>query len=155
MSRATPIASAVVRAGVDSVAGKTKEKIETQNIKTALNATRQFLRESNIPLLTETVKSAIRANLDEGADDREFPVEEELSENQRQQIEDQMQMVPKSEPISLQMPAMPMQTPIPEFAPLPAETDVDLGIPALSPTLLPNPQDREIAMRRQGIGGLA
>ena len=27
--------------------------------------------------------------------------------------------------------------------------------PALSPTLLPNPQDREIAMRRQGIGGLA
>ncbi|NBT88812.1 MAG: hypothetical protein EBT51_11010 [Flavobacteriaceae bacterium] len=143
----------------DIEAGMAKAEKSAQ----ARDATRQKVRNLQLPALSQSAQSTLRILLDEQAEEAdgiELPEEtRQMLNDQLQDIEDQPPMVDEDiseDPIAMQPAPAPSPMQMPSFEPLP-QTSAPMGLPTtpLSPGLLPSEEDREIAMRRQqGIAGL-
>lgn len=114
---------------------------ETRQLAEGIEATRQTLRSLQTPVFSETSAGILRQNLvPEESEEGQF---EELSPVDRSRIEQRMNDISAND-VSL----------APMFDPLPM-TPTGGGSPAMmSPTLIPSEDDRQIAMRQQGIAGL-
>ena len=114
---------------------------ETRQLAEGIEATRQTLRSLQTPIFSETSAGILRQNLvPEESDEGQFT---ELSPVDRSRIEQRMNDISAND-VSL----------APMFDPLPM-MPTGGGSPAMmSPTLVPSEDDRQIAMRQQGIAGL-
>lgn len=114
---------------------------ETRQFAEGIEATRQTLRSLQTPVFSETSAGILRQNLvPEESEEGQF---RELSPVDRSRIEQRMNDISAND-VSL----------APMFDPLPM-TPTGGGSPTMmSPTLIPSEDDRQIAMRRQGIAGL-
>jgi hypothetical protein len=114
---------------------------ETRQFAEGVEATRQTLRSLQTPVFSETSAGILRQNLvPEESEEGQF---RELSPVDRSRIEQRMDDIRETD-FSFS----------PKFEPLPM-MPTGGGSPAMmSPTLLPSEEDRQIAMRQQGIAGL-
>ena len=114
---------------------------ETRQLAEGIEATRQTLRSLQTPVFSETSAGILRQNLvPEESEEGQF---KELSPVDRSRIEQRMNDISAND-VSL----------APVFDPLPM-MPTGGGSPAMmSPTLIPSEDDRQIAMRQQGIAGL-
>ena len=114
---------------------------ETRQFAEGIEATRQTLRSLQTPVFSETSAGILRQNLvPEESEEGQF---RELSPVDRSRIEQRMNDISAND-VSL----------APTFEPLPM-MPIGGGSPAMmSPTLIPSEDDRQIAMRQQGIAGL-
>ena len=114
---------------------------ETRQFAESAEATRQTLRSLQTPIFSETTAGILRQNLvPEESEEGQFT---ELSPVDRSRIEQRIEDISAND-VSL----------APTFEPLPM-TPTGGGSPAMiSPTLIPSEDDRQIAMRQQGIAGL-
>tara|TARA_R100000655_G_scaffold86057_2_gene126003 strand:- start:894 stop:3293 length:2400 start_codon:yes stop_codon:yes gene_type:complete len=142
--------STVVDLGVASVSRVPKIGVaareaveESRGRSDAVEAITELVNRSSAPIITDASKAAIRTKLAE--DQGEF---DQISEEDLTSILNQIDAVPESAPIDMEMPLPVMQDQL--FDTMPAG---NLNInTAMSPTILPNPQDRELAMRLQPQG---
>ncbi len=141
------------------VGPKIEEAVKTaEDFGAAKDALRQKVARSSAPLLSNATQAALRDNLLEQStpdlpeldetriqmENFEMPREIDVSPTQQIDVFEE----PEQRPLSMSLPT---------FDPLPVEADTSMAVnPALSPTLLPSEEDREIAMRMQqpGIAGL-
>jgi hypothetical protein len=119
---------------------------ETRQFAEGIEATRQTLRSLRTPVFSETSAGILRQNLvPEESEEGQF---KELSPADRARMEARLNEIGQSESAMA----------LPEFDPLPIMPS-PLGIlpqtlSGIAPSLLPNEDDREIAMRQMGIAGL-
>ena len=117
-----------------------------QKLAEGIEATRQTIRSLRTPVFSQSVQGVLRQNIltDEG-EEGQF---RELSPADRARMEARLNEIGQSDSAMA----------LPEFDPLPIMPS-PLGIlpqtlSGMAPSLLPNEDDREIAMRQQGIAGL-
>ena len=114
---------------------------ETEELVEGLEATRQKVRGLRTPIFSQATQGVLRQNLLTDQDE-EGPFNN-LPADERARIEQRMNDISAND-VSL----------APTFEPLPM-TPTGGGSPAMmSPTLIPSEDDRQIAMRQQGIAGL-
>ena len=135
---------------------------EVGRVKSALDATRQFVGRINQPLLSSGAQAVMRESLSKSAE--ELLPEIEMTDAEREAAMMRLQEIEQRGPEVpllrfLQPEAGPMIEAVPggmevqrlmreqpqAMAPMPQGFN-----PAMSPTILPNPEDRELAARLQG-----
>ena len=132
--------------GIPVVGSKLDEMIsrparETEELIEGLEATRQKVRGLRTPVFSQATQGVLRQNILTDQDE-EGPFNR-LPADERARIEQSMNDISAND-VSL----------APMFEPLPI-TPTGGGSPAMmSPTLIPSEDDRQIAMRQQGIAGL-
>jgi len=113
-----------------------------QKLAEGIEATRQTVRSLRTPVFSQSVQGILRQNIltDEG-EEGQF---RELSPADRARMEARLNEIGQSESAMA----------LPEFDPLPMTPMPQASPMNFSPALLPNEDDREIAMRQMGIAGL-
>jgi hypothetical protein len=135
---------------------------EAGQVSDALNATRQFLDRGALPLLSSGAQAVMRESLSKSADDllpeiEMTDAEREAALMRLQEIEQRGSEIPllrffqpeagpvlEAAPGGMEVQRLMREQPQ-AMAPMPPGFN-----PAMSPTILPNPEDRELAARLQG-----